>query len=145
MERLTKRHYVEKNDYYLKCSEGKDCPNNCEECDRLDDAIARLGAYEDTGLGPDQIESMYMKNKELVSLLCKNGEDRVIELVEADMEGRVVILPCKSGDTVWILQQRGDGSCCVRKAEFWWSDIPQVGKTVFLTREEAERVLEEME
>ena len=105
-------------------------------------AIDRLAAYEDTGLMPEQIEYMYMENQELASFLCTSGE-RAKELAKADMEGRVVILPCKIGDTVWILQQRVDGSCCVRKAEFWWSDIPQVGKTVFLTSEEAEKALEE--
>lgn len=106
-------------------------------------AIDRLAAYEDIGLTPEQIEYMYMENQELASYLCTNGEGRAIELAKADKEGRVVVLPCKIGDTVWILQQRVDGSYCVRKAEFWWSDIPQVGKTVFLTRGEAEKALEE--
>lgn len=67
--------------------------------------------------------------------------DRLYELAEADKDGCVVILPCKIGDTVYILQRRLDGSDCIRTAEFWWSDIPQIGKTVFLSREEAEKAL----
>lgn len=53
MNRLTERHYVEKEGYYLKCSETPNCPNDCEECDRLDDDINRLGEYENTGLPPE--------------------------------------------------------------------------------------------
>lgn len=53
MNRLTERHYLEKEGYYLKCSETPNCPNDCEECDRLDDAINRLGEYENTGLPPE--------------------------------------------------------------------------------------------
>ena len=33
----------------------------------------------------------------------------------------------------------------MRETEFWWSDIPQMGKTVFLTREAAEAALKEKE
>lgn len=93
---------------------------------------------------------------------------RLRELAEADKAGRVVVLPCKVGDTVWIVGAvrklysakvrtffcghpsavRGgadDGHVhMIRTTE---CDIPMqdIGKTVFLTREEAERALQEME
>lgn len=60
----------------------------------------------------------------------------------AETEGRLVILPCKVGDTVYMIHRRFDGSDCIRETEFWWTDIPQLGKTVFLSREEAEKALE---
>lgn len=37
--------------------------------------------------------------------------------------------------------RRLDGTDYVQETEFWWSDIPEIGKTVFLTREEAEAAL----
>ena len=93
---------------------------------------------------------------------------RLKELAEADKDGRVVVLPCKVGDTVWIVGAvrklysakvwtffcghpsavRGrdpDGHIhMIRTTE---CDIPmqEFGKTVFLSREEAEKALQEME
>lgn len=90
--------------------------------------------------------------------------NRLRELVEADKDGRLVVLPCKVGDTAYYLNRpvildfevigymvdergawsfmgehldktTGDTySCC--------PDTEKVGKTVFLTREEAERAME---
>lgn len=106
-----------------------------------------LQEYFDTGLTPKEIEKAKMEIEAgcVKAVAWTYGIDinRLRKLAEADNDGRVVILPCKVGDTVWILQQRSDGSDCVRVAEFWWSDIPQVGKTVFLSSEEAEKALEE--
>ena len=67
---------------------------------------------------------------------------RLRELAEADKDGRLVVLPCKVGDTVYMLYRAVDGTRGVREAELWWTDIPQLGETVFPTREEAERALE---
>lgn len=69
---------------------------------------------------------------------------RLRELAEADRDGRLVVLPCKVGDTVYILHRTFDGADVVGETELWWTDIPQLGKTVFLTREEAEKALEAM-
>lgn len=90
------------------------------------DFVDRLAAYED------------------IAELC-GGFDRLRELAEADKDGRVIILPCKVGDTVYILRRAFDGADVVGETELWWDDIPQLGKTVFLTREEAEKALQEME
>lgn len=93
---------------------------------------------------------------------------RLRELTEADKDGRVVVLPCKVGDTVWIVGTvrklysakvrtffcghpsavRGDDVDghihMIRTTE---CDIPmqEFGKTVFLSRAEAERAMQEME
>lgn len=69
---------------------------------------------------------------------------RLRELAEADRDGRLVVLQCKVGDTVYILHRTFDGADVVGETELWWTDIPQLGKTVFLTREEAEKALEAM-
>lgn len=69
---------------------------------------------------------------------------RLRELAEADKAGRLVVLPCKVGDTVYILHRTFDGADVVGETGLWWTDILQLGKTVFLTREEAEKALEAM-
>lgn len=87
--------------------------------------------------------------------------DRMLELLKADKAGRLVVLPCKVGDVVygfhgektilpmvakWI-ETNTDGWCiAVQYAPmtprfYQFSDF---GKTVFLTREEAEKALEAM-
>ena len=95
---------------------------------------------------------------------------RLRELAEADKDGRVVVLPCKVGDTVYMIERIFDidnGVCdeiCARKVighggnnlnHLWligsggicnaYIFVSEFGKTVFLTREEAERALREME
>ena len=111
-----------------------------------------LREYLDTALTPEEAKRMsnilmnvgidYNCNWEYV----KNWllDDRLRELAEADKDGRLVVLPCKVGDTVYILRRTFDGADVVGETELWWDDIPQLGKTVFLTREEAEKALEAM-
>ena len=136
------------------------------------DFVDRLAAYEDTGLYPESVEELKlsMMGKEISEITEFDGLpiDRLRELAEADKDGRVVVLPCKVGDTVWIVGTvrklysakvrtffcghpsavRGDDDGghihMIRTTE---CDIPmqEFGKTVFLSREEAEKALQEME
>ena len=143
----------------------------------------RLAAYEDTGLTPEEIndlasvreispEAEYAINKHadniierLDKLLHQTDDDaRLRELAEADKDGRMVVLPCQSGEHVFALL---DGQKRVRECEVThavldgWRKIFYIvpvgglgdaysapfgafGKTVFLTREEAEKALEAM-
>ena len=71
--------------------------------------------------------------------------DRLRELAQAEKEGRLVVLPCEIGSPVYSHARKLDGADYVRETEFWWSDIPQMSKTVFLTREAAEAALKERE
>lgn len=85
--------------------------------------------------------------------------DRLRELVEADRGGRCVVLPCKVGDVVYVPDRNNMKVLKkeVRQVSFnhhgkWVVfvgcivvDIGEIGKTVFLTREEAEAALERME
>lgn len=87
--------------------------------------------------------------------------DRLRDLVQADREGRCKILPCKTGDTVyqiemtwckWMDSYKCD-QCCSGYGECWEGEkfvkevkfelwmIACIGKTVFLSREEAEAAL----
>ena len=81
--------------------------------------------------------------------------DHLRDLVQAEQDGRLVVLPCKVGDTAWTyanypakyvypfqicaiqLMEKTMSTTCVGTIK--WRDI---GKTVFLTREEAEAALE---
>lgn len=144
MERLTYRlskHYSDEphGDYAVKYA-GTDY--------EAQDVINRLADYEDTGLEPEEIEDAVVGAKllaksQLVSAFGVAAE-RLRELAEADKDGRVVVLPCKVGDTVYILRRTFDGADVVGETELWWADIPQIGRTVFLTREEAKKALEAM-
>ena len=79
----------------------------------------------------------------------QNGEpltiDQMRELVQADREGRCVVLPCKVGDKVF--QQNGVGifESQVKKIIYdcghFAFDEEAIGERVFLTRESAEAAL----
>lgn len=96
----------------------------------------RLKKWEDL---EEQGRVIIMKNPE------QDGMARLRGLADADRAGRLVVLPCKVGDTVYILRRTFDGADVVGETELWWTDIPQLGKTVFLTREEAEKALKATE
>ena len=80
----------------LRCcanGESEDCPFETAVCERL-------AAYEDTGLTPAEVHSMYSEWNAMMSVLNSIGSyDRLRELAEADKAGRVIVLPAKKGDT----------------------------------------------
>lgn len=132
----------------------------------------RLAAYEDTGLTPEEIKAPFTEDT-MINLAAQAlgvEPSRLRELAEADKDGRVVVLPCKVGDTVYMIERIFDidnGVCdeiCARKVighggnnlnQLWlvgsggicnaYIFVSEFGKTVFLTREEAERAIQEME
>lgn len=132
----------------------------------------RLKAYEDTGLTPEEVmpknkaDEIALKLMRLADLESICSYTRLRELAEADKDERVVVLPCKVGDTVWITGSvrrlysekvrtffcgnpsygRGMAYNTVQMIRTTGCDIPihEFGKTVFLTREEAEKALEVM-
>ncbi len=153
------------------CEVGGNCALNCkwEEA-----AWSRLAAYEDTGLKPEEVlpkdkaDEIALKLMRLADLESLCSYDRLRELGEADKDDRVVVLPCKVGDTVWVTgrdnvpremrlenpdirtvctdednlcmatcNRKPDGFCAYRLR----NDGTDIGKTVFLTREEAEKAL----
>lgn len=129
----------------------------------------RLAAYEDTGRTPEKID-MDHEAAEQLRQLCQGCDlDRLEVLAEADRAGRLVVLPCKVGGTLWVTgrdnvpramelealdiravctdednlcmstcNRKQDGFCAYRLR----NDGADIGKTVFLTREEAEKALE---
>ena len=125
----------------------------------------RLKAYEDSLLEPEEVSALI---KDWLRL-CTNvrecgGIDRLRVLAEADKEGRLVVLPCKVGQRVFALldTDKHISECEVKQIgmgnKIGFIDLEPIGargreygvalngfgKTVFLTREEAEKALEAM-
>lgn len=168
MERLTRRSDTG-HAYYPRCFE-EPCNRRCEDC-LFDVTICkRLAAYEDTGLEPEEVlpkdkaDEIALKLMRLADLESLCNYDRLRELAEADKDGRVVVLPCQSGEHVFALldDQKRVRECEVKQAvldgwrktfyivpvcglgDAYSAPFGAFGKTVFLTREEAEKALEAM-
>ena len=134
-----------------------------------------LRAYKETGLTPESVEALKlsMMGKAIAEIKEFNGlpVDRLRELAEADKDGRLGVLPCKVGDTAWAIENPWTGEllkkpieACVNGMKMYSHglyvnllfdtrkingtrdyEINHIGKTVFLTYEEAEKALEAME
>ena len=88
MERLTERMNDELNGVWVK------------EHDYIS-AAHRLADYEDTGLTPGEVHSLWGEWNAMMRVLNSIGSyDRLRELAEADKEGRVAVLPCKVGGSM---------------------------------------------
>ena len=137
---------------------------------RVDEHTTRRSVIDVLAVQEHAMEIYHqLKIYEDIAELC-GGFDRLRELAEADKDGRVVELPCKVGDTVYMIERIFDidnGVCdeiCARKVighggnnlnKLWlvgsggicnaYIFVSEFGKTVFLTREEAERAIQEME
>ena len=169
MERLTEKHYLG-TDHYIKCSENCHVDMDCIDCPSFDRLVERLAAYEDSGCAPEEVlskdkaDKIALKLMRLADLESLCSYDRLRELAEADKDERVVVLPCKVGQRVFALldtdkhlsecevKQIGLGNeigfvgiepIGARGREYGVS-IKGFGKTVFLTREEADKALEAM-
>ena len=64
------------------------------------DALERLAAYEDTGLEPCEVNEKYATIMEFNKLRLKISLERLCKILQAETEGRRVVLPCKIGDTL---------------------------------------------
>lgn len=122
-------------------------------------AIDRLAAYEDTHMMPPDVMHMRMDMAILTALFDGIDVDRMREIVAAERDGRVVVLPCKVGDGLWTFCSHPveqvysftvtdistlNGRTMLNTSRCGVIDARDVGKTVFLTREEAEKALEGM-
>lgn len=72
--------------------------------------------------------------------------NRLRELAEADKDGRVIILPCKVYETDGVrVYEHTVREVIYETAGGPAFDKNAIGKSIFLTREEAEKALQEME
>ena len=133
----------------------------------------RLKAYEDTGLTPEEIKAPFTEDA-MINLAAQAlgvEPSRLRELAVADKDGRCVVPPCKVGDMVWVIAHPWTGKLQKKPLVAYVNGIElfthglyvnvlfdtikingtrdygiiRIGKDVFLTREEAEKELAEME
>lgn len=122
MERLTEKHFAEKG-YYLKCSEM--CEEmNCSFCEHGSDALDKLGEYEDAE-----------EHGLLVRLPCKVGDTVYVvengDITEEDIVHEMNYGRTSSGDLKMLF-------LCEMGVAFYGEEV---GKTIFLTREEVDAAL----
>lgn len=124
----------------------------------------RLKAYEDAGLSPQACAEAREIEETLSG--CDYSISRMVELMKADKDGRLVVLPCKVGDTVYFVNAKqilefAVVGYAVDETGISWVHSEHVdkigntnertfspdrfGKNTFFTREEAEKALQKME
>ena len=116
-----------------------------------------LAAYEGTGLTPERCAEFARADAEGRYIVMRDAEQegvaRLRELAEADRDGRLVVLPCKVGDTVYLIVTKRARNYTpefrfVKKSRLTFLNMERIlqdfGKEAFLTREEAEKALEAM-
>lgn len=164
MERLTEKHYLG-TDHYMKCSGNCNVDMDCIDCPSFDRLVERLAAYEDSGVEPEEVlpkdkaDEIALKLMRLADLESLCNYTRLRELAEADKDGRVEVLPCKVGDGLWTFCSYPveqvysftvtdistlNGRAMLNTSRCGVIDARDVGKTVFMTREEAKKALEAM-
>lgn len=168
MERLTKHSKQTSHENGICCTHfrGPEClevGGNCAmNCKWEEAAWSRLAAYEDKELEPEEITAMQHTLDEYHKVADP--------LLRAQADGRLVVLPCKVGDTLWVTRNPWTGKllkkpldACVNGMKMYSHglyvnllfdtrkingtrdyEINHIGKTVFLTREEAKAALEAM-
>lgn len=112
-----------------------------------------------------QATTMRSRLKEIEDILGDDYDlDRLKELVEANREGRCVVLPCKVGDKLYKISENSVKEVVAQSVVLMLShtvnhltvhvanergamtevEIKDFGKTIFLTHEESESALEKM-
>lgn len=167
MERLTNKREADaqREEYERRLANGY--PRNIPE-----ERFLRLAAYEDTRLTPERCAEFARADAEGRYIVMRDAEQegvaRLRELAEADKDGRLAVLPCKVGDTVWVTRNPWTGKLLKKPLDAYVNgvkmyshgiyvnllfdtrkingtrdyEINHIGKTVFLTHEEAEAALE---
>ena len=72
--------------------------------------------------------------------------EKLAEYEGLEEQGKLLKLPCEIGHKVYMIYQFcGEGAWEIEEHKIRLEDLENIGKTVFLTRPEAERALAEME
>lgn len=117
------------------------------------EVLARLAAYEDTGLEPEAVDNLRLSLLGAVAaeIAEEQGDvevNRAKEIAHAEAEGRLVILPCPLGTTVYILTavvSRGYPDpiieTVIREETFSYQHIGMSPRYLFFSYAEAEAAL----
>ena len=148
MERLTKYLASGAADYNYPagCYSGNDCNDRVAKSAYRQTCVERLAAYEETGLTPEEVRSLWGEWNAMMRVLNSIGSyDRLRELAEADRTPQIVIRPCKIGDTVWAadtepvipLHVMADAVYLEGRHGGDYERLSNFGSVVFLSQEEA--------
>nr|DAZ55761.1 MAG TPA: hypothetical protein [Caudoviricetes sp.] len=148
MERLTKYLASGAADYNYPagCYSGNDCNDRVAKSAYRQTCVERLAAYEETGLTPGEVRSLWGEWNAMMRVLNSIGSyDRLRELAEADRNHQIVIRPCKIGDTVWAadtepvipLHVMADAVYLEGRHGGDYERLSNFGSVVFLSQEEA--------
>ena len=148
------------------------CGEKCDDC-KIGEIISRLCEYEDTGLEPVDIErfkeNYNMAIEKYADYAALGTVEEAKELFFAKGGGRLVMLPCKITDTVYVIESMFYGMKVIGKRVVSaqiehvaisretgtpvfgmysetrvWHNTMEPG-SFYLTREEAEKALKEQE
>ena len=162
----------------LPCKHGGDCSQK--------QVWERLKDYEDAGLSPQACAEAREIEETLSG--CDYSISRMVELMKADKDGRLIVRQCKLSDTLYVVGSKQIVECSIADMYLLdngdieylvnfecakdctgcpfdsWAretvsdeyhcggeygdgsvDSKDIGETVFLTREEAEKALQEMQ
>jgi hypothetical protein len=163
MERLT---YRDKDGFPMMKKRGGFMQGGVERLSAYEDT----GLTPEEVLPKDKADEIALKLMRLADLENFCSYTRLRELAEADKAGRLVVSPRKIGDTVWVTRNPWTGKLLKKPLDAYVDgmkmyshglyvnllfdtrkingtrdyEINHIGKTVFLTREEAEAALEAM-
>lgn len=179
MERLTNKAW-RNFDPWECCGQDKYCQRGCHDpggCTKgciVPQLYARLGAYEDTELTPEEVlpkdkaDEIALKLMRLADLESICSYTHLRKLAEADKDGRLVVLPVRPvltqsiGSMLYIIEDGEivEDSLCEAlvgmgsngEINIFYTTLSDqisfeqadIGKTVFLTSEAAEKALEVM-
>lgn len=88
MERITIPGYRYHNDEFMDSGVAK--------------FFNRLSAYEDTGLEPDDIKVHEAAYNECLTRTYGPFKQKISQWLQAEQAARLVVLPCKVGDSIYI-------------------------------------------
>lgn len=167
MERLTERNNCTTHENGICCTHflSPECPEvsgDCSDGCKWEEAVWNtIAAYEDSGLSPIACEEA----RKIEDGLSEHDYsiERMVKLMQADKDGRVVVLPAKTVyELVWDAGSNCDGICpvsidgigccdfcdagelCIHEVPCKQEHIERIGDDVFLTYEEAENGLEKL-
>lgn len=134
------------------CSENSNCYSN-HSCRNIAEAIARLRDYEDfeeifRSKMTDATCDFLKDKEEFAKWIDRNKwiVKKCDEYAGAEEQGKLLKLPVPVGSLVYEPYQfMGEGAWEIDVHKIRLEDLDKIGKSVFLTREEAEASLKELE
>ena len=112
-----------------------------ESFQKVQKLLRKLADYEDTRLEPEDI----LSNIKTLSGELNNVFEELKEYRNLEEQGRLIKLPCKVGQSLYAYNYTMGGirEFIARDKTWIFENMMSFGKEIFLTREEAERALEE--